>query len=602
MAVCRRPCLAARLILILSGLLAASGLFSQETRSENSIRRVYSSEERQRKFAQVLAVFSSATVPPAYRERLVDTPLPTCATFLMTEMRHNLQNFDPQEQSILRPLLLRPTLPLNHVSPSGNFRIHYSGVEPHAVPAADIDSNGLPDFVEEVARAFDESYDLEVTMLGYRAAPGDGGVDGLEYDIYMQALGPQSYGFTQGEVAIPGTPQNDYTSYIVIDNDFENDHFTTGVDGARVTVAHEYFHAIQFGYRLFANSEEPFYYEMCSTWMEDIAYDDIDDYFQYLPVYFGRTDIPFNHFDRFLHAYGQAVWNHFVVKNFADIDVIRRSWEVMQTGPLALAAIDQSLIAKGSRFEDAFAEFAVWNFYTGNRADPLQFYEESPEYPQIKLNGDFVVSSDTSIIDSSLSLTTKYFRLTTATSGDYSITGMVDDIAAWNFWAIVRAPGRIDSTYNFNIANGQSLGFLPSRTEIVVMPTNLQILDGPDLPQLNSRYSRFRFNLIEGAIDDGGVRGITAAYPNPFVVGQHSGLTFTFLSANTEDLQVRILTSEGRVIRTVKFSDGSNALAQTFFTWDGLDDDRVVVASGIYLFQLQQDDFVDIKKIAVIHQ
>lgn len=591
-----------RLLIIGCEFLLVFKLAAQEVRVESSIRRAYSPEEKERLFEQALAVFSDERIPPSYRERLASVLPQPCPTVLLMDVRSNLENFDSDQQAVLRPLLARPSLPLNLVSSSGQFKIHYADAGIHAVPKADGNGNNIPDFVEEAARAFDESHDLQVNVLGYRVAPADNGIDGPEYDVYIQSLGTQSYGFTQGEAAIPQTPQNDFTSYIVIDNDFENDHFTTGIDGARVTAAHEYFHAVQFGYRLFANTEEPFYYEMCSTWMEDVVYDDINDYFQYLPVYFRRTEIPFNHFDRFLHAYGQAVWNHFVVKFFDDIDVVRRSWEIMQTNQLAVSAIDRSLQEKGSSFKDAMAEFAFWNFFTGpNRANADRYYEEGIDYPEVKLNGDFLIESDTTIVDSSLSLTTRYFRFTTTAAGEYAITGAVDDPGNWRFGVVVNGPG-VDDLYLFNIHNGQNLGFLPAFTEIVVMPINLLILDGPDLPRLNSRYSRFQFNLIRGVIDPGKGRGITDVSRSPFIIGRHPIVTFSYLPANTTNLEVRILTADGRVIKTAKFSDGSNSLTPFSFSWDGRDDDNAPVASGIYLFVLKQDDFVDIKKFAVIRQ
>lgn len=575
--------------------------FAQEFRPiGTNVQRAFSNAERDRLFEQALAVFSEVRIPSAYRDRITSVEPQRCPTMLLMDVKRNLDNFDPDQQIILRQLLARPILPLSFVSPSGIFRIHYTTTGTHAVPAADLDGNSIPDFIDETALAFDESFALEVNDLGYRAAPSDDGIDGPEYDIYIQELGRQAYGFTVGEVQIPGTPQNDFTSYIQIDNDFDNGHASTGVDGARVAAAHEYFHAIQFGYRLFATTEEPFYYEMCSTWMEDVAYDNINDYLAYLPYFFRHTEIPFNSFD--IRSYGQAVWNHFLVKEFDDIDLIRRSWEIMQEGPLAIAAIDQSLLEKGSRLKEAMAEFAIWNYFTGpNRADAARYYEEGANYPNIQLAGNFLFDSDTTIVDSSLSLTAQYYKFTTTIAGEYAISGEVDNPSNWLFNAIVGL-GASATAYTFNLANGQNLGFLPEFTEIVVVPVNLLVLDGADLPQLNSRRSRFQFSLIRGAVDGGENLGITNIFPNPFIIGEHSRVIFEFNPANTSNLEARILDSNGRVVKTVKFRDGDPSLSQSFFAWDAAGDIGSSLASGIYLFQLQQDDFIAMKKFAVIRK
>ena len=47
----------------------------------------------------------------------------------------------------------------------------------------------------------------------------------------------------------------------------------------RVTAAHEFFHAVQFGYDYF---EDVWLMEASSAWVEDEIFDDIDDNRQYL--------------------------------------------------------------------------------------------------------------------------------------------------------------------------------------------------------------------------------------------------------------------------------------------------------------------------------
>src|SRR5699024_10916852 len=54
-----------------------------------------------------------------------------------------------------------------HQSPSGRVAIHYDTAGEHAVPTADRNNSGIPDYVELVAEAADSSYRHQVQTLGY---------------------------------------------------------------------------------------------------------------------------------------------------------------------------------------------------------------------------------------------------------------------------------------------------------------------------------------------------------------------------------------------------------------------------------------------------
>lgn len=98
-----------------------------------------------------------------------------CGTLLAAEVKRNLKNFPPDKQKILKELFTRPITDTSIVSPSGFFRIHY-------------DTAGVlaPTYsVQELAYAFDSSYNFEVNYLGYPPPPSDLGAGGDDkYDIY----------------------------------------------------------------------------------------------------------------------------------------------------------------------------------------------------------------------------------------------------------------------------------------------------------------------------------------------------------------------------------------------------------------------------------
>ncbi|NIR48713.1 T9SS type A sorting domain-containing protein [candidate division KSB1 bacterium] len=574
--------------------------------------QLYTQQQKDRLFQQALAIFPEDKIPAQYRVVVETFPPQRCATMLVEEIRQNMHLFSPERQAVLQELFVRPDLPLSTVTESG-FRIHYTLSGADAVSDVDSDGNGLPDFVDEVAAAYEKSFRIEVEHLRYRQAPDDAGVDGPEYDVYIVDLRGGVYGFTTSDGGIPSTLRDDARSYIEMDNDFLNNQFTQGVPGAQVTAAHEYFHSIQFGYRVFKieRSNEPFYYELCSVWMEDVVFDEVNDYFQYMRPFFQRTGIPFNQFDRFFHAYGEAIWNFFLVKKFDDFDLVRRSWEIMESNDPAIDAVNQALFEEGSSLADEFAEFAIWNYFTGSRADTIQFHNESPHYPEIALNGEFVIgdttthqSAETSITiaDSSLSLTHKYYRFTTFSADKYLLTASSSTPENWKIAVIVLGPESGHEFHVFDLGESLDIGFLPRFSEVVVIPVNVQVLDGDNLNKLTNTYSFFTFNLIRVPVESTDEQGISAIYPNPFIMGDHDRINFEFFPKDTDNLEVRIFSAAGKVVKTDKLTNGSGALTPSTFAWDGTDDDNVVLPSGIYIIQLKQGDFIESKKFAVIRR
>jgi hypothetical protein len=146
---------------------------------------------------------------------------------------------------------------------------------------------------------------------------------------------------------------------------------------------------------------------------------------------------------------------------------------------------------------------------------------------------------------------------------------------------------------------------VPQFSEIVIIPINLLILDGPDLPMLNFKYSRFTFILVKTPLNNG-PQLITAVSPNPFIIGRHRPVEFEFTANNPIDIVVRILSAGGRVIKTCEFADGVCVFRSKedgwIFEWDGADNNHQLVPSGVYIFQLKENNTVANKKFAVIRE
>jgi hypothetical protein len=265
------------------------------------------------------------------------------------------------------------------VSPSGYYRIHY-------------DTTGInrPNYgndtlfythLNEVAAAADSAYNFEINYLGYPVPPSDNGAGGDDkYDIYLEYLGDY-YGDTQFDF-VSGDKGPTYTE---VNSDFTG-FPTTGLDAVRVTIAHEFHHAIQIGDYIF-REEDTWFHEMTSVSMEHFVYGSIHDYYYYMFHYFNNPNRSIAENDVVAgDGYDVAIWNIYMQKKF-DFDIIKRQWELM---PIyrAVTCFNQSLVERNAFFSQVLNEFGVWVFYTNfrkNFAPPGKYFSEGGYYPLLNI-------------------------------------------------------------------------------------------------------------------------------------------------------------------------------------------------------------------------
>ena len=134
-------------------------------------------------------------------------------------------------------------------------------------------------------------------------------------DIYLADIGPEAlYGYCTTDEPLAEN-EWDAWAYCVLDNDYAANEFTTGtpMQNMRVTAAHEYFHAVQFGYDAF---EDGWFMEATATWAEDELFDDIDDNLQYLSAGpLGQPWVPLDWFGG-SHHYGDWIWFRYLSERF----------------------------------------------------------------------------------------------------------------------------------------------------------------------------------------------------------------------------------------------------------------------------------------------
>jgi len=233
-------------------------------------------------------------------------------------------------------------------------------------------------YANSVSNYAEYCWSVEVDSLGWDAPPSDYGYGGdNRYDIYIINLPYGVLGYTQPEYAGPDPTQEDMTSYIAIDNNIGS----TGQ--LEVTVAHEFNHACQFSY---SGNEDTWWMENCAVWMEDVVYDNVNDYIGYLeyssPNPLASPRYAISTTDD-LYEYAGGIWPMFLAEFYDTVDVPRKMWERMGThvGDFTFSDMDYVLNNYySSNLKEALKYYALWRYFTGSRADDYH-YEEASLWP-----------------------------------------------------------------------------------------------------------------------------------------------------------------------------------------------------------------------------
>jgi hypothetical protein len=288
---------------------------------------------------------------------------------------------------------------------SANFCIHYVTSTTDAPPLTDANSNAVPDYVEFMRTAFDESFMVENTQLGWLEPKSDGTLGGGgsgKTDVYIKDIGDENiFGYATTD---PNQSTRSQYGYLVMDDDYSMEEFgySSFQEPLRVTAAHEYNHVLQFGYDI---AQDTWMFESTATWAEEKVFDAIDDYLFYLAPWARLPHEPLTSSgdgapptDDDLKMYGSAVWNHWLEGRYG-ADVVRRAWDVsdfpeesVDGGGFAPGAYDRAITDKGGRgFADEFQEMsaatAEWDAVDSGIREGAKFSLEVTRRGTLTVNG-----------------------------------------------------------------------------------------------------------------------------------------------------------------------------------------------------------------------
>ena len=270
-----------------------------------------------------------------------------------------------------------------YLSKSGKFSIHYVTEGVDAVHSGDANENGIPDYVEWAAEAADSSYQLQINELGYP----DPIPSGTSYDIYLKDLSSfGAYGLTNtSRNGIFSCGANSTSTCIYSENDFvgypANDSENQVKGALQVTIAHEFKHAIQYIQNKWEGETDQ-WAEMDATLMEEIVYDNVNDYYNYIDNF--STDL-------FTEAHRSLIPGSYEDVTFAlyfhetiGSDFWPLSWELIAEDPQIsfLQAAKQTLEINNKSWKSSLLQAYAYHYVSGeNSIYPSFGFEESTFYP-----------------------------------------------------------------------------------------------------------------------------------------------------------------------------------------------------------------------------
>ena len=554
-----------------------------------------------------LNLFEPDKVPEKYRLGEDVKPVKS-GTFLVQEIKNNWQVLNPDVQKILAKYLSRYDLQYSILSPSGRFRLHYDATGYNAVDTSDRNRNGIPDYIDSAGLYFDYAHYLLIDSLGYNPPARDSTGQGKEFDVYFVQI-QGAYGITYLEELVPGRG-NAYSCYMTVENDFRG--FKTPPLGSlKVTSAHEYYHAVHVNYAF--RDEDIFFMEMCSTWMEDFAHADVNDYLFYLDYFFNHINYPFSYFNG-EHEYGAALWNHMIVKKY-NPDLIRDIWTNIRNEN-AMTSIQKVLTSYNTTFNDELISFGIWNYFTNERNDSYNFYQEGFLYPSVRFAQTKTIDGEDFTI---------YKEMSKLSSIYYQISDTTNNLDIGLIVTNLETPTSKDFNGNYDPAEKDSFSIdlitltedQPPGDEDFFLQNNLVKLTDRHGIRLNvlhqenwranavvtlenGEYEIIQFFPMYAANGNTKRNFIETVYPNPLVIGENDPVQMKYIVSDEEAGELDILSSDGRLMKRYRFD--APKYNYHILQWDGRNEKGNFVSSGIYVLVLRVGNSVDIKKLAIIRK
>ena len=495
---------------------------------------------------------------------------------------------------------------LDQTHDNGYFRFHYTTSGTHAVAGADADGNNVPDYIDQMEDVFAHVATVQLDSFGYAEPPSDGwlpvtndnGGSGL-YDIYVRNIASNTFGYAQSEYFANNTGNNEHTtvtevnaltSLMAMRNNYTgfyspNNQYgaTSELEAIQLTAAHEYQHAIQFGYDGY---EKAWLFEATATEMEEQIYDGINDCHTWLPSWFAEPHKSLDHHSE--HWYGSFIFPQYIFEHFGGYLTLRRIWQnsVLNDsyyGDFSHLAISLALSDEGSSFSDAINKMVVANRILSSSTNAgVYSYEEADIFP---VNGPatyqtitYNSGTDQSVTSTNLNrFASQYTRVNTSDPVLVNLTnnsGLAEDL---NMHAIISYSNNSWTIYSGNSINVDPTGSSTIYLAVVSQDTSADNWD-------------YQIDITDGelAVDNEAMPdliSISNNYPNPF----NPSTSFDIQIPFKQQIRIKVMSVTGK--RIAEIANQTLPAGNWTFRWDGMSNSGKPAPSGQYFIVIEGDNF-----------
>jgi hypothetical protein len=300
----------------------------------------------------------------------------------------------------------------SYTSPTGNFEIYYTTSGNDAVApedaygysstswrTAEASPNGTPDYIDEIAWALDSAWSMEIERFEFQPpyAITDKSHASSRYKVVVCDVrdydNSELYGMTYPAGQADAT--TGLRSYMEIRNDWSlwNDYRLHPFEAAHITCAHEFFHAIQYA---MGHATSPSYIdyfpgawlEATAVLMEELAFDHVNDYIQYVKGFGGYFTSPQSGVlldGTGLDPYTNGIVAMYLYRHALDVPSIFFIHAVFAKNQQKQLPFVQNLESTSAildvQWPNLLNRFHTASFFTGARADTARFLPDASLLP-----------------------------------------------------------------------------------------------------------------------------------------------------------------------------------------------------------------------------
>ncbi|WOE69427.1 DUF6055 domain-containing protein [Hydrogenimonas thermophila] len=260
---------------------------------------------------------------------------------------------------------------------SEHFTVYWGSVATATDLWADYDGNDIPDFIENTSSILEDVWKKEVDDLGFNKplfehinvyiANTGLYLDGKELELSDNICGYAVY--------------NGDEEFIVINNIPPSSYYTKPMDMLKITLAHEFFHLIQYTYSLNFNDINMWLYEGTAVLMEKTVFPEIPDYiYSYASALTYTPNYGLLYYNG-LSPYSTSLFFDYITNKYS-LDVIKSIWQYFGSVD-SVEAVDKALNDYNTTLKEevySFYDSLENNLSMFSNSNILSYYPVEKDY------------------------------------------------------------------------------------------------------------------------------------------------------------------------------------------------------------------------------